>query len=744
MANPIAPEHLELMIGRPRGARAAGAARRRGVLRAVGAGVGRRLRRRAEPRAADVRLGALRQRASRVDDFIRSTSTSCRSTRRRSTAVAPHVDGARRGRGPRRPRRLRPHARQPVSRPRADDARPRRPRAAGGLPLAAGRRRGAAQHQRVARSAAARRSPTRSPTSVLDALDWHRYPDRAADRAARRASPRCHGVDRARTCSRPTARTRCCRRCCSPTAAPGRSALVVRADVRAAQPHRPHHRHRRSWRRARPPTSRSTSTRRAAVLGRRRPDDHVPVLAQQPDRHGRAAADGRSMLRRGHRGLVVVDEAYGAVRAVVGARPASTTTRPLVVTRTYSKTWSMAAAPPRLPRRARRGRRRARQGRAAVPPRRRHAARRRRSRSTSPTRWTRASPRLVEERGRLVARSPSSPVDVCPSGANFVLFRPRAVDGARRVAARCVDRSVLVRDCSSWPRLDGCLRVTVGTPDENDAFLAALGRGRCPMSRDRATAREDRDTKETDDRRRPRPRRRRATSTVDHRHPVLRPHARASSGKHGGFDLDGRAPPATSTSTPTTRSRTSASRSARRSARRSATRPACAASRQRLVPARRGARARSRSTCRAGRSSSTRSTPFGESGSATRVRPAARRGVLAGVRHGGRRSRCTSARVAARTPTTSSRRRSRAWPAALRDAVRVEGDGRARRPRARCRTSIPSIDLRGGNVVRLSEGDFDGETRVRGDPVASRGTSRRRARRGSTWSTSTRPRATGR
>ena len=37
-----------------------------------------------------------------------------------------------------------------------------------------------------------------------------------------------------------------------------------------------------------------------------------------------------------------------------------------------------------------------------------------------------------------------------------------------------VDRSVLVRNCSSWPGLDGCLRVTIGTPDEDDAFLAAL------------------------------------------------------------------------------------------------------------------------------------------------------------------------------------------------------------------------------------------------------------------------------
>ena len=31
-----------------------------------------------------------------------------------------------------------------------------------------------------------------------------------------------------------------------------------------------------------------------------------------------------------------------------------------------------------------------------------------------------------------------------------------------------------MRDCSSWPRLDDCLRVTVGTPADDDAFLAAL------------------------------------------------------------------------------------------------------------------------------------------------------------------------------------------------------------------------------------------------------------------------------
>jgi len=62
---------------------------------------------------------------------------------------------------------------------------------------------------------------------------------------------------------------------------------------------------------------------------------------------------------------------------------------------------------------------------------------------------------------------------VWPSGANFVLFRPRAVDGSD-VWQRLVDRSVLVRNCSSWPRLEGCLRVTIGTSGEDDLFLSAL------------------------------------------------------------------------------------------------------------------------------------------------------------------------------------------------------------------------------------------------------------------------------
>ena len=63
-------------------------------------------------------------------------------------------------------------------------------------------------------------------------------------------------------------------------------------------------------------------------------------------------------------------------------------------------------------------------------------------------------------------------VTAFPSGANFVLLRVHS-DG-HALWQRLVDRGVLVRDFSGWPRLAGCLRVTVGTPEENDAFLAAL------------------------------------------------------------------------------------------------------------------------------------------------------------------------------------------------------------------------------------------------------------------------------
>jgi len=81
---------------------------------------------------------------------------------------------------------------------------------------------------------------------------------------------------------------------------------------------------------------------------------------------------------------------------------------------------------------------------------------------------------LVEERGRLFAAlAATDGIEVCPSGANFLMFR--VAGDAHELWKRLLAHDVLVRDFSSWPRIEGCLRVTVGTSEENDAFLAALG-----------------------------------------------------------------------------------------------------------------------------------------------------------------------------------------------------------------------------------------------------------------------------
>jgi histidinol-phosphate aminotransferase len=79
--------------------------------------------------------------------------------------------------------------------------------------------------------------------------------------------------------------------------------------------------------------------------------------------------------------------------------------------------------------------------------------------------------RLADERDRVAeALAALDGVETWPSAANFLLFRTGVADLFDRLLAQ----GVLVRDFSSKPRLRGCLRVTIGTPAENDAFLTAL------------------------------------------------------------------------------------------------------------------------------------------------------------------------------------------------------------------------------------------------------------------------------
>lgn len=80
---------------------------------------------------------------------------------------------------------------------------------------------------------------------------------------------------------------------------------------------------------------------------------------------------------------------------------------------------------------------------------------------------------IKSERQRIFEAMSLLDIDVWVSGSNFLLFRPRSVP-ASDVWNSLLSSGVLVRDCSSWPRLEGCLRVTVGTADENSVFLRAL------------------------------------------------------------------------------------------------------------------------------------------------------------------------------------------------------------------------------------------------------------------------------
>ncbi len=81
-----------------------------------------------------------------------------------------------------------------------------------------------------------------------------------------------------------------------------------------------------------------------------------------------------------------------------------------------------------------------------------------------------ASVRSERERvqARLAARSELA---VHPSVTNFLLFR--CADAAWLHGA-LLDHGVLVRRQDHLPGLAGCLRVSIGTPEQNDAFLAAL------------------------------------------------------------------------------------------------------------------------------------------------------------------------------------------------------------------------------------------------------------------------------
>lgn len=81
--------------------------------------------------------------------------------------------------------------------------------------------------------------------------------------------------------------------------------------------------------------------------------------------------------------------------------------------------------------------------------------------------------RIIEERKRVcVELSKMEFVTPFPSDSNFILFRVRQESSV--IFRQLAENGILVRDLSAHPRLKNCLRVTVGTRDENDPFLAKI------------------------------------------------------------------------------------------------------------------------------------------------------------------------------------------------------------------------------------------------------------------------------
>jgi histidinol-phosphate aminotransferase len=209
-----------------------------------------------------------------------------------------------------------------------------------------------------------------------------------------------------------------------------------------------------------------------ALLAREQPE--VTFLCSPNNPTGRAEpTETVDAILKAAPGLVILDEAYGqfSPTSALGLRgPAHPG---LVVTRTFSKTWAMAGA---------------RLGYAIADPEvvlaceavvlPYHLSAQTQLAGLLALEYMdemEARVALIaEERGRVATALGDLPVQTWPSEANFILFRPLDHD-ADKVWEGLLAHSVLVRNCASWEGLGGCLRVTIGRPDENDRFLSALG-----------------------------------------------------------------------------------------------------------------------------------------------------------------------------------------------------------------------------------------------------------------------------
>jgi histidinol-phosphate aminotransferase len=82
---------------------------------------------------------------------------------------------------------------------------------------------------------------------------------------------------------------------------------------------------------------------------------------------------------------------------------------------------------------------------------------------------------ILEEREKLRTRLEALTFveRVYPSDANFLLVR---MSDPEKVYHYLMEKGIIVRDRSRVPLCQGCLRITVGTEDENQVLCEALDR----------------------------------------------------------------------------------------------------------------------------------------------------------------------------------------------------------------------------------------------------------------------------
>ncbi len=80
---------------------------------------------------------------------------------------------------------------------------------------------------------------------------------------------------------------------------------------------------------------------------------------------------------------------------------------------------------------------------------------------------------IISERERIISQLKSNKkiLNVLPSDSNFISFK---VENPKKVFEYLEKNKIIIRDRSNQYNFDGYLRVTVGTPDENNLFLQKL------------------------------------------------------------------------------------------------------------------------------------------------------------------------------------------------------------------------------------------------------------------------------